>query len=122
MKTLGDIPLRQIPIVEPSASLAEVIRLMEAEPLRTVALVGDEQFFGLFNDDSLAGDLIPPGEDLSLLQVGPYVHSTRVVGEPEMPTDTARALAERRKMTVIPIVENVSYRGVVTIDDLKTSS
>jgi CBS domain-containing protein len=73
MKMISDVPLRQVPIVEPSTTLAEVVELMEGEPLRTVALVGDEMYMGIFNDGALESNLIPANSDLSLLQVGPYV-------------------------------------------------
>ena len=119
MKTLRDIVLRQVPVVEPSASLAEVIALMEDEPLKTVVLVGDEMYMGVFNQAAIDADLIPKGEDLSLLQVGPYIHPSRVVGEFHMTVPDTLALMIRRSMDVIPVVDNRIYRGVVTQADLQ---
>jgi CBS domain-containing protein len=118
MKTLREIPLRQVPVVEPSAALDEAIALMEADPLKTVVLVGDEQFMGVFNQEALESNLIPPGADLSLLQVGPYVHPSRVIGDFNSPVETVIAHMKRRGLDLIPVVENVTYRGMVTLADL----
>jgi CBS domain-containing protein len=121
MKTLRDVPVREVPVVEPQTPLDEVVRLMEAEPLRTVALVGDQMYMGLFNDDALESELIPTGADLSLLTVGPYVHPSRVIGEPDMPVDVVLALMTRKHQDVIPVIDNVTFRGVVTRQDLEAA-
>jgi len=118
MLTLADAPLRNAPVVEPSTTLDEVVRLMESDPLRTVALVGDGMYFGLFNDASLQGNLIPPDIDFSTLEVGPYIHSERVIGTPEMTIDNARALMDRRNVRVIPLVANRIFKGLITREDL----
>lgn len=119
MATLSELSPRPVPVVEPSTSLDEVIRLMEEEPLGTVALVGDEQYMGIFNADALQSNLIPPGADLSTLQVGPYVHPVRVIGTPQTPADDALALMTRRGVDIIPVVRNRTFLGVVTRADVE---
>lgn len=121
MTFLRNIPLRQVPVVDPSTTLDEVVQLMEEEPLRTVILVGDEMYMGLFNEGALASNLIPPGADLSELQVGPYVHPSRVVGSAEMPVALVVDLMRRKGQDVIPVVDNRIYRGVVTLADLEAA-
>ena len=121
MKTLRDVKLRQVPVVEPSARLDEVVQLLEEEPLRTVILVGDEQYMGLFNDAALESDLIPRGADYSELEVGPYVHPVPVVGSPDMPVEAVIALMRRKGQEVVPVVEYRTYRGVVTLADLEAA-
>lgn len=121
MKTLGDIPVREVPVVEPQTTLDEVVHLMEAEPLRTVALVGDEMYMGLFNEDALNSELIPKGADFSLLTVGPYVHPARVLGTPDMPVEIALALMARKHQEIIPVIDNVKFLGVVTRQDLENA-
>ena len=116
--TLSQIPYRTVPVVEPSTSLDEVLYLMEAEPLRTVVLVGDEQYMGVFNDAALR-DLVPAGANLADLAVGPYVHPVRVVGGPEMDAQAALDLMERKNQSVLPVVERrVNYQGVLTREDI----
>ena len=117
-KTLRGIPLRQIPVVEPQTSLEEARRLLDEEPLRAVALVGDQMYMGLFDDNAVNSELVPPGADPTLLAVGPYVQPARVVGTPEMPVETARAQMTRKGATLLPIVRNRTFLGVVTLEDL----
>lgn len=121
MKTIGEIPLRQVPVVEPQTTLDEVIRLMEAEPLRTVALVGDEMYMGIFNDEALNSELIPKGADLSLLTVGPYVHPARVVAAKESPAEVVLAQMVRKNQTVVPVLDNRIFVGVVTREDVEAA-
>ena len=121
MKTLRDIPLRAIPIVDPQTSLEEAIQLMEAEPLRTIALVNEEMYLGLFNADALEPGLIPPGADYALLSVGPYIHPTRVVAAWDTPVEIALSAALRKNQEVIPILNNRVLRGVVTLADLQNA-
>ncbi|MBC8104628.1 MAG: CBS domain-containing protein [Cytophagales bacterium] len=120
MPTIQDVPLHSVPVVEPEAALDEVIARMQADPLHTVALVGDEQYLGIFNEDALTDSaLIPPDADKSLLAVGPYVHPVRVIAHPA--SDVAEILAAmiRRGLEVAPVVENRTFRGVVTRTDLE---
>lgn len=119
MKTLGDLTLRPIPAVEPETSLEEVTQMMEDEPLHAVALVGDSMYMGLFDEDTLASNLVPPGSDPSLLAVGPYVHPARVVGTPEMPVEVALAHMTRKEVRLIPVVRNRTFVGVLTTEDLE---
>jgi CBS domain-containing protein len=121
MKTLREIPVRQVPVVEPSTTIDEVVRLMEEEPLRTVALVGDGMYMGLFNEGALESSLIPPGTSLADLEVGPYVHPSRVVGSPDMPVALVVDLMRRKGQDIIPVVDNRTYRGVVTLADLEAA-
>ncbi len=119
--TLRDIPLRQVPVVEPEAALSDVIETMEAEPLRTVVLVGDGQYMGLFNQDALDSNLAPPQSDPSLLAVGPYVHPARVIGRPDTTVEQALSVMLRRNLAVIPVVDRNRYLGVVTRADLEAT-
>jgi CBS domain-containing protein len=119
MLTLRGVPLRQVPVVEPETALDEAMRLMREEPLKTVALVGDGTYMGIFNEDALGSELIPRGVDPAMVPVGPYVLPSRVVGRPEMDADQTLAAMWRRGLDVIPVVENNIYLGVVTREDLE---
>lgn len=121
MKTLHEIPLRSIPIVGPETFLDEAIRQLEDEPLRAVALVNEQQFMGLFTDDDLLPGLIPPGADLSLLAVGPYIHPVRVIAEWNASIETVLAAAVRKNQALVPVVQNRVFRGVVTREDLQAA-
>jgi CBS domain-containing protein len=120
MPTIQEMPLHTIPIVEPEAALDEVIELVQAEPLQTVALVGDEQYMGIFNEDALTDSaLIPDDADRSLLAVGPYVHPARVIAHPTSDVAEILAAMNRRGLDVAPVVDNRTFIGVVTRADLE---
>jgi predicted transcriptional regulator len=119
-KTLRDLAARPVPIIEPRTALDEAIRLMREEPLRMVALVEAGTYMGVFNQKALDdSNLIPAGVDRSLLEVGPYIHSARVVGRADMPVGEALALMARKGLDVIPVLDNNAFRGVVTRDELE---
>lgn len=118
MLTLRDVPPRPVPVAEPQTALEEVLRLLEEEPLHAVALVGDETYMGMVFANSL-GDLVPPGVDPATVPIGPYVHTSRVIGHPEMTVEQALVLMQRKGQDIIPVVENNLYRGVVTRGDLE---
>lgn len=119
MLTLREVPLRNVPVVEPSTALDEAMRLLEDEPLKTVVLVADEMYMGLFNEEALRSSLIPPGVDPATISVGPYVHPARAIGHPHTTVEQALALMDRKSLDVIPVVENNIYRGVVAREDLE---
>lgn len=120
MPTIQDMPLHTIPIVEPEAALDDVIALVQSEPLQTVALVGEEQYLGIFNEDALTDSaLIPPDADRSLLAVGPYVHPARVIAHPGHDVAEVLAAMIRRGLDLAPVVDNRTFKGVVTRADLE---
>ncbi len=120
MKTVGDISLRETPVVEPSTALDEATRIMRESPLRTVVLVGDEQFMGVFNEAALESNLVPSGIDRSEIAVGPYTHPVRLTADPATPLDYALAQMRHRHVEVLPVVRGgVVYLGVVTREDLE---
>jgi CBS domain-containing protein len=118
MVTLRDVPLRSVPVAEPQTALDEVTRLLESDPLKTVALVGDEMYMGIFDEEALRSDLIPRRVDPATLAAGPYAR-TPLPGHPEMTAEHALALMQRRNEDVLPVVENNTYLGVVTRADLE---
>lgn len=118
MKLLRDIPLRTVPVVEPRTSLAEVIDLMEDEPLQTVIIVGEGMYFGIYTPADRDSGRIPADTNRATLEVGPYANGLRFVGAPDMTTDAARDLMARHDLAVLPVVAGRIYRGVVTAADL----
>ena len=119
MVTLRDVPLRSVPVAEPQTALDETIRLLESDPLRTVVLVDDEAYMGIFDDAALRSELIPARADPAMLPVGPYASASHPVGHPDMTVDQALALLRRRDQSVLPVVANNIYQGVVTRADLE---
>ncbi|WP_395088397.1 CBS domain-containing protein [Armatimonas sp.] len=118
MTTLADVTLRSVPIVDPQDSLENAIALMQADPLQTVVLVGDEMYMGMLNAQMLESSLIPSGVDLSTLQVGPYVRPTRPL-HPETTVAEALAALEHKGVLALPVVAGNVYQGVVTRGELK---
>lgn len=119
MLTLADVPLHEVPVVEPETALDEAKRLMEGDPLKMVVLVGDGMYLGIFNEEAQSSSLLPKGTDPALVAVGPYIHPSRIVGTPDMAVDFALSVMQRRNQATIPLVENRTYRGVVTREDLE---
>lgn len=118
MKILRDLPLRSVPIVTPEASLQDALDQMNDDPLGTVVLIGDGMFLGVLDAESLTGG-IPADTDLSTLSVGPYAHHARVLAAPGTSVDDALALLNLRNRDVLPVVQGVRYKGVITREDLR---
>jgi CBS domain-containing protein len=111
-------PLRAVAVIGPQTALDEAIRLMEEEPLKTVVLVGDGTYMGIFND-AARHDLVPPRADPATLAVGPYVHRARVIAHPDAPIGQVLSLMRRRGQEIAPVVDNNRYLGLVTREDLE---
>ena len=118
MKLLRDIPLQTVPVVTPETSLSEVIALMEDEPLQTIVIVGDGMYMGVYTPADQTSGRIPVGADLDDLSVGPYANGLRFVGSPTMTVAEAQERMTRHELTVMPVVANRIYKGVVTLSDL----
>ncbi|MBC7807421.1 MAG: CBS domain-containing protein [Akkermansiaceae bacterium] len=118
MKLLRDIPLRTVPVVEPQTSLAEVIELMENEPLQTVVIVGDGMYLGIYTPSDRDSGRIPADTNRDALEVGPYASGLRFVGAPDMTTEAAHGLMARHDLPVLPVVAGRIYKGVLTTEDL----
>lgn len=119
MAILRDVPLRSVSVAEPETALDEAMRLLQSDPLKTVVLLSDETYMGVFNEDALQSNLIPRKVDPATLPVGPYVHPSRAVGHPAMSVEQALTLLIRKGADVLPVVENNTFLGVVTRDDLE---
>lgn len=121
MATLKDLTLDTVPVVVPQTALDEVVRLLDETPIRTVVLVGDGMYFGVFNDAALSASLVPAGADLALLQVGPYVHPTRPL-RIEQTVEEAEAIFIHRGASALPVVSGNLYRGILTRSTLDAQS
>ena len=119
MITLRDVPLRKVPVAAPETALDEAVARMNDGPLKTVVLVGDGMFMGIFDENSLTAGGIPPGAEHSLLAVGPYAHRPRVVGQPDMPVTEVLEALVRHGQEVLPVLGGIIYRGVATREDLQ---
>jgi len=119
MLQIKDVPLHEVPVVEPEAALDEVIDLMKADPLHSVALVNEGQFLGLFNQEALDADLIPRGVDYALLSVGPYVHPLRFIAHPDESVQGVVEAMRRHGMATAPVVANRIFRGMVIRAELE---
>ena len=120
MKTVGELVLREAPVVEPESSLTDAMQLLRESPLQTVILVGDDQFMGVFNQAALQSNLIPADADPNDLTIGPYIHPVRLAVDPATPIDLALKQARHRGVTVVPVVRGAThYLGVVTVSDLE---
>lgn len=116
--TLSELPLREVPVVEPSTSLEEAIDLLRSEPLHIVVLVGDGMYMGVLTEAALEPGLIPPGIDKSTLAVGPYVHPSRVVAQANWTVEAAHDTVRRRGVEVFPVISGTIYKGVLTSEDV----
>ena len=120
MTTLRDVPLRPVPTAEPGTALDEALRLMNGDPLKTVVLVGDGTYLGVFDAGSEDSGGVPRDLDPATLAVGPYAYTPRVVGRPNTPVDQTLLAAMRRAgQDVLPVVRNNTFLGVVTREDLE---
>lgn len=115
---LRDLPLHTVPVVEPSAFLADVIAALHDEPLGIVVLVGDGQYMGVYTEGDENAGRVPANAPLDELAVGPYASGLRFVGAPNMPVSEARALMVRHNLRAMPVVANRIYKGVVAIEDV----
>jgi CBS domain-containing protein len=118
-KTLRDLPLRSIPMVHPQDSLEDALARMNDDPLQTVALVDDGMFLGVFDGEAATSGRVPRDLDAASLSVGPYGHRPRVVAQSDTPVAEALHALNRRHQEVLPVVQGVRYRGVITRDDLQ---
>lgn len=116
--TLSELPLREVPVVEPSTSLDEAIELLYAEPLHIVVLVGDGMYMGVLTEDALDSGLIPRGVDRSTMAVGPYVHPSRMVAQAGWTVEEAQEVARRRGVDVFPVISGNIYKGVLKLEDV----
>ena len=118
MKLLQQIVLRTVPVVTPEASLADVLEMLDTEPLQTVVIVGDGMYFGVYTPADRDSGRIPAEANRADIAVGPYASGLRFVGAPNMPVGEARELMARHHLSVLPVVAGRIYRGVVIADDL----
>ena len=120
MTLLRDVPLRSVPTTAPETALDEALRLMNDEPLKTVVLVGDGTYLGVFDAGAAESGGVPRDVDPATLAVGPYAYTPRVVGRPGTVVDAALLAALRRAgQDVLPVVRNNTFLGVVTREDVE---
>lgn len=104
--------------VPPSATLAEVARIMRQEDIGAVLVIEDSKPCAIVTDRDVVVRGIAAGKDPSRTTVSEVASKNTVTVAPDAPVDEAMRLMRENAIRRIPVMQDGKPVGIVSLGDL----
>lgn len=111
----SDILTTDVPTTDPDTTLSKVVSMFDDESVRAIVVTDDGEYVGTITRREFISSSRPPSQKVRTVVQHPPTLS---------PTDGIREIARRMTtsgMLTLPVLENGTFKGVVTGDDLLAS-
>lgn len=116
---IRDIMSRQIASLNSDDSVEKAAQLMKSYNVGSIPICTQNSVVGIVTDRDIALRAVANGEDGSGL-IRDVMTANPVVGTPDMDVDDAVRLMSEKQIRRLPIVENNSLVGMVSLGDIST--
>ncbi|MDH4140103.1 MAG: CBS domain-containing protein [Coriobacteriia bacterium] len=113
-----DIMTTRVVSMPRSATVTEAARMMRDERVGSVLIVENDKLVGILTDRQITHTVIADGLDPREVNVGDVMHEEFVPLEPEMDLLQALRLQRELAMRRLPVVENGTPVGIVSVSDV----
>ncbi len=114
---LRDIMSRQVACLNEDDTVEKAAQLMKSYNVGSIPICTNDSVVGIITDRDIALRAISVGDD-GYLQVKKVMTANPVVGSPDMDIDDAVRLMSENQIRRLPIVENNSLVGIVSLGDI----
>lgn len=114
---LRDIMSREIACVSADDTVEKAAKLMKTYNVGSIPVCAQNSVIGIITDRDIALRAVSVGDD-GYIQVKKVMTANPVVGTPDMDVDDAVRLMSEHQIRRLPIVENNTLVGMVSLGDL----
>lgn len=114
---LRDIMSREIACVSAEDTVEKAAKLMKTYNVGSIPVCAQNSVIGIITDRDIAIRAVSVGDD-GYIQVKKVMTANPVVGAPDMDVDDAVRLMSENQIRRLPIVENNTLVGMVSLGDL----
>jgi CBS domain-containing protein len=117
--TAAQLGRRETVCVDPTTSVAEIVRHMQEDQVGSVVVVKDEKPVGILTDRDLVLRVLAKGDDPTAVRAEDVMSCPVHVIGPEADTAEAAATMREKQVRRLPVVDEAgTLVGIVTLDDL----
>ena len=114
---IRDIMSREVACLSAEDTVEKAAQLMKSYNVGSIPICAQDSVVGIITDRDIALRAISAGDD-GYLQVKQVMTANPVVGTPDMDVDDAVRLMSENQIRRLPIVENNSLVGIVSLGDI----
>lgn len=104
--------------VEPETPVLKAVRTMNQEHIGSLLVTSGDEIVGVFSERDVLCRVVDEERDPATTTVAEVMTSTVVVVDPSMTVTDAMALITEKRCRHLPVIENGSLKGMVSIGDL----
>ena len=119
---IKDIMTKQVASLTREDSVEKAAELMKEYNVGSIPVCEGDKVIGIITDRDIALRSVAEGENAERQSVGEVMSSNPVVGKPEMDAHDAVRIMSERQIRRLPIVENGSLVGMISLGDLAVDS
>lgn len=114
---IRDIMTKDIATLRSDDTIERAARLMKQYDCGSIPVCTDDKIIGIITDRDIAVRSVAPGQ-VDTQRVGDIMSKNLVVGNPDMDVTDAASIMSDRQIRRLPIVENNSLVGIVSLGDI----
>lgn len=114
---IRDIMTKDIATLRSDDTIERAARLMKQYDVGSIPVCTDEKIIGIITDRDIAVRSVAPGQ-VDNQRVCDVMSTNLVVGNPDMDVQDAASIMSDRQIRRLPIVENQSLVGIVSLGDI----
>ena len=114
---IRDIMTKDIATLRSDDTIERAARLMKQYDVGSLPVCTDDKIIGIITDRDIAVRSVAPGQ-VSNQRVRDVMSTNLVVGNPDMDVQDAARIMSDRQVRRLPIVENNSLVGIVSLGDI----
>jgi CBS domain-containing protein len=113
-----DVMTSDIAIASPDTTLEEIATMMKSEDTGAIPILEDDELLGIITDRDIVIRCIAEGEDPAELTADDILSESPETVEPDTDVEDALEIMGHRKVRRLPVVEDGTLVGMVSLGDL----
>lgn len=115
---IKEIMSKDVACLTPEDSIEKAAQLMKQYNVGSIPVCSNKMINGIVTDRDIALRSVASGQDSAQTKVRNIMTSNPTVGNPEMDVHDAAKIMSREQIRRLPIVENNSLVGIVSLGDI----
>jgi CBS domain-containing protein len=117
-KSIKEVMTSEVRACEPTATVADVAKLMAQENVGPIPVVEDGRLIGIVTDRDIVVNVVAQGKDVNSTTVGDIASRDVVTISPDQDMDEALSLLAQHQVRRLPVVDGDRLIGIVAQADI----
>jgi CBS domain-containing protein len=117
-KSIKEVMTSEVRACEPTATVADVAKLMAQENVGPIPVVEDGRLIGIVTDRDIVVNVVAQGKDVNSTTVGDIASRDVVTISPDQDMDEALSLLAQHQVRRLPVVDGDRLVGIVAQADI----